>query len=837
MVVLLGLQGCSSESTAPLNKAFHNTTSRYNAYFIGLQRLEEVETSIWAALKPDYNHILHIYPPLDSTMATAYKDQLEDCIKKASIVIQYHQNSKWVDDSYNLIGRARMYGYDFPNAVTTFKYVNTEGENVDARHWAIVNLMRVFVENGEWANAEEASDYLEDQQLNKKNLKELYLTRAYFYQVLDDKDKLVRNLVLADQLLARAERARYYFIIGQVYQEIGFGAAAYEYYRKCLSSNPSYELSFYAKLNIAQVTELEDSKDLKKVRKYFKKLVKDEKNIDFKDRIYYEWGKFELKQDHLPEAMSYFNLSIQNSISDNRQKGVSYISLGEIYYDTLKDYSLAQAYYDSAVKVLPATYEFYNATKRRAEVLTDFVTQINTIALQDSLLSLAEMDSSEVMNIFITKATLEQDAIELAEETKIKEERRERVGSLSSFDQPTGVGTSTWYFSNQSAVASGRTSFRQTWGTRELEDHWRRSIKQVDALAAGAGENETDETTGPTTVELSRDQIIMNAANGMYGALPLTETAKDAANKALENAYYVLGKLYYFDLNEKENSIDAFTTLHVDYPESEYAAETYYLLYLIHKELAQTEDAEKVSDYMHEVMPNSLYTKLIDNPDYEEESNLANEKLVGKYKDVYALYLNNELDSAYSIINSLLETYPDVSFSANLRLLQILIIGKTQPLADYQLELQEFIELYPDHELNAYAQELLTASKTYRSNLVKLKAAEFFVSKTGDFFYVVVSRNDSTESKESILENLVQQSFNNQNLEIGTLTMSDSVKLTVVEPFKSKDDALLFLDSSKSEQLFDELKNPYFVISESNFDILYKSKELEAYLVFYREHF
>ena len=144
---------CSSESSAPLNKAFHNTTARYNAYFIGLERINQVEEAIWKAMKPDYNFVLMVYPPLDSTMASTYKTELEDCIKKASIVIQYHQNSKWVDDSYNLIGRARMYGYDFPNAITTFKYVNTTGKNVNAKHWAIVNLMRTFVENNEFANA------------------------------------------------------------------------------------------------------------------------------------------------------------------------------------------------------------------------------------------------------------------------------------------------------------------------------------------------------------------------------------------------------------------------------------------------------------------------------------------------------------------------------------------------------------------------------------------------------------------------------------------------------------------------------------------------------------
>ena len=779
-----------------------------------------------------------VFPPLDSTMATTYKAEIEDCIKKASIVIQYHKNSKWVDDSYNLIGQARMYGYDFPNAVTTFKYVNTNAKDVNAKHWAIVNLMRIFIENNEFANADEASSYLESEILNKNNLKYLYLTRAYYYQLLDDKNHMVRNLVLADPLLSRQERARYYFIIGQIYQEIGFSSAAYEYYIKCISSNPSYELSFYAKLNIAQVTELSDTKDLKKVRKYFKKLVTDEKNIEFQDRIYYEWAKFELKQNHLTDALEKFNLSVQKSISDPRQKGVSYISLGEIYYDTLKDYSVAQAYYDSAVSVLPTTYEDYKAVKQRQEVLTNFISQINTINLQDSLLRLADMDSTAVMNIFITEASSQQDEKEEKAELEEKQQRT-RVGSLANLDEPTGVGASKWYFSNPSAVSAGRTSFRQIWATRPLEDHWRRSIKQaVTTNEENILDQKDIEITKENNPEFTRDQSIMNTASQMYKTLPLTLAEKTEAHVALELAYYNLGKIFYFDLAEKENAGNTFNILHKNYPESEYIAETNYLLYIIYQEQGNNDLASKVADFMHEIMPKSLYTKLIDNPDYEELSNQANEILSKEYKNIYALYLENELDSANKIINKLLIQYPDVKFSANLKLLRILMIGKTQPLADYQLALQSFIDNYPDHELNTYANTLLKASTTYRSNLVKLKAAEYFETSTEKYFYAVLSQAvDHDQNITDLLGPIITADFATYNLKTGSLLLNDSINITLVRQFLSKEDALLFFDSIKAEQLFDNLKNPAFVISESNFDILYKSKEIEAYLEFYRAHF
>ncbi len=172
LTVLLGfLVGCSAEKNAPVNRAYHNITGHFNAYFYAREQIKAVEAGIKAAQSNNYDYVLPIFPAIDSTFKETYKVELEEAIKKASIVIQYHKNSKWVDDSYILIGQARMYGYDFPNAIETFKYVNTKGKDVNAKHWALINLMRTFIENNEMSNAEAVFDYLGREKLNEKNYK------------------------------------------------------------------------------------------------------------------------------------------------------------------------------------------------------------------------------------------------------------------------------------------------------------------------------------------------------------------------------------------------------------------------------------------------------------------------------------------------------------------------------------------------------------------------------------------------------------------------------------------------------------------------------------------
>jgi tetratricopeptide (TPR) repeat protein len=825
-------QSCSSEKNAPLNKAFHNTTSYYNAYFIGLQHIRDIEASILANLNPEYDKILWVYPPLDSSMATTYKTQLEDCIKKASLVIQYHKNSKWVDDSYNLIGQARMYGYDFPNAITTFKYVNTKGEDHDARHWAIVNLMRTFIENGDMANAEAASDFLEQEILNKQNLKHLYLTRAYYYQKMDDKDNMVRNLVRASPLLSRTERARIYFIIAQVYQEIGFQSAAYEYYRKCIGSHPEYELSFYAKLNIASVTKLNDQGDLRAVRKYFKKLVKDEKNIEFKDRIYYELARFEFRQGNLVDALKNFNLSIQNSVSNPKQKGLSYLRLGQIYYDTLKDYSIAQAYYDSAVTSLPTTYEDYLAIKQRSEVLDDFVEQINTITLQDSLLTLSAKDSTELMGIFVSQATAEDEARKLAAEKSREKQRASTV--FGTPNQPSGIGgNSLWYFGNPSAVSAGKSTFRQLWGNRILEDHWRRSVKQTnesnttsEQLSEDLPENNT-ENTGI----LAADRI-NNSASEMFSQVPRTEEELAETLSKIENAYYRLGNIYYFELEEKENAVTTFNTFLNRFPKSEFKPEVLYQLYLINSELDSTA-AEQVKDELLEKYPNSIYTKLILNPEFEEQSNIDNEALIASYQDAYRAYELGAYDSAYAMLEKERLKHAELLFAANMRLLQILIIGKTKPLSEYQLALKAFIQNNPDHPIKGYAEELLAASDSYRSSLVKLKEATFATNFEELHFFVATTTFEEINSLVSKLQQFIDSNFTDSKLSVGTLTLSNEINLIIVRAFPDKVAALYFYDTLKAIMIFDDSKNDNFVITATNFELLYESKELENYLTFF----
>ncbi|MFC2125576.1 hypothetical protein ACFLU5_12265 [Bacteroidota bacterium] len=413
-------------------------TARFNAYFYAKENMFTVENAIAENHKNNYNKVLHVFYDVDSGVVKSMNTQLDDCIKKASIAIQRHENSNWVDNSYILIGKARYYQGDFVNAIETFKYVNTKGEDDDARHEALVYLMRSFLDYNEENNAIAVSDYLKKEKLSRKNIKLLTLTRAYMYELRKDYENMVQQLAYAAPMMSISGNvSRIYYIIGQIYQMKGFEAEAYNYYNLCLKSNPTYELFFYARLNMAQVTELSKENDLKKIRKYFRKLLKDPKNREFQDKIYFEMANFELKQENYNEAIDYYTQSVQSSMNNPRQKGYSYLSLGRLYYEHFKEYETAKAYYDSVVSVLPKDDEQYEMIAERQKILVDFVDQINTIQLQDSLLFLAKLDTTSLYAII--DGVIEEERIK-AEEAEKEQKRNEqlRVSNQSSFSDPFG---------------------------------------------------------------------------------------------------------------------------------------------------------------------------------------------------------------------------------------------------------------------------------------------------------------------------------------------------------------------------------------------------------------
>lgn len=861
LMAMLGL-GCAPEQSGVVSNVYHNTTARYNAYFYARLQMDEIDQAIAESQENNYNKILKIFPEPDTTLINGLSEELENCLKKASIAIERHPNSQWADDSYILVGQCRAYNQNYADAIKTFKFVNTHSEEDNARHQALVKLMHTFIEAGEQNNAISVSDYLRKEKLNRANKVQFHLTRAYLAQLNEDYNAMVGNLLIAAPMMENKEgRAKIYFILGQLYQQLGFDAQAYQNYEEVLHSNPEYELFFYARLNMAQVYDLSRESDTKKIRKYFRKLLKDQKNVEYRDKIYYEMAQFEQKQEDLELAIEYYNESVQASIGNNRQKAYSYWELGKIYYDEYAKYELAKAYYDSTIAVLPQDEPEYEAIAARQQVLANFVEQLTTIQVQDSLLALAAMDTVE-LSAYLDEVMVAQAAEAREEERQAaRQDRRRRTATqFGSVPNPfaadneeaaASAGGENWYFYSPTAISQGSTAFVRKWGNRNLEDNWRRSDKSISSNFA-ANDVEQVEVTDPVPGDSAADGPDMSASakQSLYADIPFTEEQKKEAFKKIEDAYFKLGGIYNFDLEEKANAIETFETLLSRFPVSEYEPEVLYQLYLLYQEQGDEAASTRYKNQLLENFPESIFAKIIINPNYREESNLASAQLKEIYKEAYLLYQKGAYQQAAPMVKSALQEYSDNDFVDNMKLLQILVAGKLGSEYEYQLNLQNFIEEYPESEVTEYAQELLAAAQGFKDKMAAQQGAKFIPELNEKHSFIIVYRNNGKLSSDlpRVIETFNTEYFGDADLRTANLMLEDGQVMVIVEEFPNQETAQQYFqqfngDSSPLEQLpktgkYDRSDiTSNFIITEDNLPILYRTKDVENYLRFFEKHY
>ncbi len=846
VLVMLAWTSCSIEQNTITANAFHNLTAHYNGFYYAREKTHEVELVILKSLDDDHNQILRLFPRLDTTLAKSYSKDTDEIIKMASISIQRHPNSKWVDDNYVQVGLARLYASDFVNAIQTFKFVNTKSRDPRMRHIALIHLMRTFIEQGEFDKAGEVFHFLEKEKLERTSQKNLYLEKAYFYQLRNDYDNMVRNLTKADSLLKRKDRkGRIYFIVGQVYQKLGFESEAYNYYKKCLTTNPEYEIDFYARLNMAQVAKLHDKRDVRTVRKQFSKLLADAKNQEFKDKIYFEMGEFERKQNNLREAIERYKLAAHAG-KNKRIQGRAFLRLGQLHFDSLKKYSLAKAYYDSAIAALPTDFENYASIKKRQEVLGEFVKYTETITWQDSLLLMASMDTLTLRKQLDSVVSARKKAAELGKKKRRRSEGAATSGgnqsSNSFFNNPDpNAQQIDWYFGNASAVALGQSEFQRIWGAISLEDNWRRSNKTpaIASVPDPTSSNQTPEENkknpekGPASKEVDEVATILTQ-------LPTTADQKKEALAKIEDAYFKLGDLYYFQLEEKENAAGSYKSLLNRFPGSEHEPEVLYKLYLISRE--KHTEGDYYANLLKQKYPNSTYTRILLNPDYLKESSIAAEKQKLIYKEAYENYRSGNLRGAQEKINQALKE-GDTGFSQQLELLQILITGKTEDITRYQYELGEYVKKYPDGSLKSYAEQLLAASRALQAKIEKAKGIRFIASfKEPHYFVIVYKMADKiTDPVSTGLESFNRSEFKDLKLSSSNLILNEEFAVTMVIQFTDREVAIDYFNKFNSQAAvmkpFALYKFYTFVITKDNFDLFYRTKALDEYLTFFDRNY
>jgi len=702
------LWACNTTERLP-NRLFHNLTARYNPYFLVNKRLDSLETSLYALRKDNYNRVLDVLPASDTNSWKTYDEMLNKCIKQASIVPNRHKNSKWLDAAYLQVGKARFYLRSFDDAISTFKYVNTKSSQNHLRQQALIELMRTYTQLGDMKSAGAVLSALHKEEMETPEKRDFLLMRGHFFRKQDNYIEAGKSLGSALKIMRRGEkRGRIHFTQGQIYQKIEKPALAYKHYKQVLGNNPDFELAFYAKLYMAQVSKLASEGDSKKIYRYYKRLLADSKNTDYQDKIYYEMALFALTQKNTQQAVAYLRESVQVS-KNPTQKGYSYLKMGEVHYQ-IQQFEDAKNFYDSTLASLPKDVEGYKDIERRQKMLAELVGHLVKYRMEDSLQRLAKM-SDTVRMVYLREILTKQETQRLNTEDSLKKlaDARKQIdnqkGTLDENAPKEGVGN-VWYFYNPLAVTKGQTDFVKAWGRRSLEDNWRRASKTIVATAP------TAQTYTAIDPEILRKQTIQrNVADKiltLQEKLPKTPQDIEKSNAIIEDACYHLGKLYYLKLKENNRSAFYLRDLLKRFEKSKHEPEALYLLYQIFKDSTDRTVASAYKDELLSRHPNAIFAKLLLNPNYLKELAAGEKEVLAGYAKAYKAYEALRYAESVAEIARLQQKFPQNVIEDKLQYLHVLANFKLhQDTKALKSELLNFEKIFPDSPIMQIVKSLL----------------------------------------------------------------------------------------------------------------------------------
>jgi len=871
---------CSTEKDAAMNRFYHQTTTKYNGLFNANELIQDAMKGYLVNRQEDYTEILPIEPMPDEESALAMFPALDTAISKCITILGKHsmpaaegrskkqEFNKWIDRVWLKIGEAKYIKGEYQDAIDNFEYITKFFKNkpskFTAKIWIVKSHIRlkqyrmaenmikeierdsekIIAEQKEAKAPKSSSKIIRAQNKKSKGKKEkpLKLPKDFEYEFNKAKADLYLELgkwLDAEKAMAevvrvsknKKEKARMHFILAQLSIKNGNNSVGVENYSATLKRNAKYDMHFTARLNRAMASS---GANKEKLKKELNKMLRDSKNAEYRDQIYFALGDMEQTAGNIDLAMEKYHKSVFYSISNERQKGFSYERMGDVRFSQ-KQYVMAQKYYDSCVQVMPETYKNYDFIKTRARRLKDLVVSIETAERNDSLLRIAEMPEEEKM-AFLEKVKKQLEK----EEQKRKELEAKRIAEIQSMQASSGPaagGTGgKWYFYNTKQRNEGFEEFKRIWGQRPLEDDWRRTNKTptISEIEKQYEEGDTSEMSVIALDPLSIESLLAD--------IPTSDSIKAIMKEEMLEALYKAGRIYQEELNEEAMAIEKFEDIIARKIEDKHVLLSAFQLYQLYGEKDQAK-SDYNRDYILNNYPNSDYANFIRDPNFFIKKK-EREKLD---LDDYEKLIERFGLGMYSIVKirstSVVENDPSNAYRSGYMLLgamseAALTTQKEDAIPAFQRVIDEYpgtpeaerAEFMIDVIINGYSPEIAADFD---------KKSEFEYTATPLLMIVMLEKTDNTNLAKTNVSNFSREFFSSDKLKVQVSQFSDEKQFLMIREFPSESKAKKYMSSFlKTKKHIGDLQNrKVFIITNENFVKLIGNKNLEGYMKFYNDFY
>lgn len=883
LVVLAG--GCAMKKNTWSTRNFKALNTKFNVWYNGNTSYEEGLKGIAQAHTEDYSAIIPLYPISRHENANSGKSQMDRAIEKSRKAIKLYSikqkpernTRKWSDPEYQLwynqnefnpelieawmmLAKSEFHKADFIGSVGTFTYISRHYKHdKDVVAQCQLWIARAYGEMGWIYEAEQVMSKIKQDDLKSTNTglyasvnADLLLKKKQYREAIPFLELTLKNE--KDKL----QKQRINFLLAQLYRKTGNAGQAFKAFTEVTKMNPPYEMDFNARIYRAELNP-----NVNSVRKELHKMLKNVNNKDFHDQIYYTLGKTYMAQGDTVQAMKFYEKSAESSTRNGFDKALTLITLGDLYYNK-QNYIKAQPCYDEASKIITVENEDFARVEKRAITLSELVVQHEIVVLQDSLQKLASLPEDkrlEAINRVIEKLIADEKAAAEAETVKANQ-----MDDGPELMQPIGFnqGAGDWYFYNPAIVKSGQRDFRKKWGSRKLEDNWRRTNKSSALFAEETG---AENNAGEVTEGAENEPGVASATSDPKSPefylkqIPMTAVAIKKSNSEIADALFSMGMIYKDKVEDYPMAIRTFDDFVKRFPADKRVEDAYYQSYIVSTRLSDETAAQQYKTMLLTQFPKSKYAEILSQPNYGGRMQEMIRTQDSLYRVTYDAYNRSDFATVRKQVEFMKAEYPLSTLMPKFLFLEALSTGKSDTQTNFETKLNSLVEKYPESDVSAMSKDIIALMKQGReaktgsthgsllsrrekstiSDETEIRDQQFSPEKESKHRLLLITSADK-EGMNKLLFNVAAYNFTRFMVKDFDLVVNqiDSLNSSLsVTNFDSYDEALWYLSSVSTDPdlrtLFDSFNTQKLIISEENYALLRTVFTLEEYQIFHQK--
>lgn len=848
ILIFCSLGSMAQKKNTWLRRNWTNMVAHYNIYYHGKKILDEQVQDLILVHKDDFSKPIEVYPYSDEATATSLKPKMEEVMKKTSVIINKKSRSKWVDDCWLLAGKAHFFRGDLFSADENFQFVNSQYADRPIHYEAKLWILKTIVRSGKVNDAEAIFKTFQREEKFPVHLQdELNCVAGDIYTKMGLYPEAQKYLELGlkgtkDKVL----KYRINFLLAQIYLITKDYEKARNHYRTVAKMNAPYEFAFQSNIGIVKANALAGKTDTRESRRNLKKMLKDDKNIDYYDQLYFELGNLDYADKSYNKAVKNYQMAARKASKNPDLKTNAYLMIAKIYYEN-KNYRLAEKFFDSTALFITEKHPEYEKIKSQQSVLSTLINHLITIYTQDSLLKLADMPKDKLEAEIRKIIEKEKDAKKKADK-KAKEDAEAPPDIQPITNTPAAFNsTDQFIFDNQALLGRDYNEFLKRWGNRKLTDNWRIASIKKDINTEQENQKGTPKDNEPDNkkdIAKEGGEDTPDDLKKYYTGIPFNAKDKELVNKKILESHYEAGKIYNEKLKEYKEAIYHFEEANNRYPSNVYEAEMLYYLTKCYETLKDAIASKLNKDKLEARYPESPYNRVINAADSTKPaspaSNAKNEKkeVLDAYEKMYNAFNKGDYALVKKIKLEVDSKYAGNAIQAKFDYLYALAVAKTESIEKFMELLKQIKENYPGTEIGvqaAYTLEIIESRKKVATldpnSIYKYDGAQ-------THYFGIITEEGQTDRIRTALSNFNTKYFASNTLKTKSYLLGNKDMLGV-EIFANKSDAMDYYKSfSLNFKEFIPDLSPsvkFFIISSENLKTMMREMEEGTYVTFFEK--